>query len=89
MKKTSAALRLGARAVVQKRSALETLIAAIQTAVGGFVSSPPTAHVEFKRGSERPAINPLTARESAIVRHVAEGLHNAEVAERLSITEVL
>lgn len=84
---SSAALRLGARAVVQKRFALETLIAAIQTAVGGFVSSPPTAHAEFKKGSERPAVNPLTARESAIVRYVAEGLHNAEVAERLSITE--
>ena len=83
----AAALRLGARAVVQKRFALETLIAAIQAAVDGFVSSPPTAQAEFTKRSGNPAANPLTARESSIVRYVAEGLHNAEVAERLSITE--
>ena len=41
-----AALRLGARAVVQKRFALETLIGAIQAAVDGFVSSPPTYQAE-------------------------------------------
>lgn len=85
---SAAALRLGAHAVVQKRFALETLIAAMQAAVDGFVSSPPTSRAEF---TERPgtssASSPLTERESSIVRYVAEGLRNAEVAKLLSITE--
>lgn len=82
-----AALSLGARAVVQKRFALETLIAAMLAAVAGFVSSPPTTQAEYRERSGNLVANPLTARESSIVRYVAEGLHNAEVAERLSITE--
>ncbi len=84
---TSAALRLGARAVVQKRFALETLIAAIQAAVEGFVSSPPTSKAEFTERTGNSAANLLTARESTIVRYVAAGLHNGEVADLLSITE--
>jgi len=82
-----AALRLGARAVVQKRFALETLIGAIQAAVDGFVSSPPIYQAEVTGASGRPRSNRLTARESAIVGYVAAGLHNAEVANLLSITE--
>ena len=82
-----AALRLGARAVVQKRFALETLIAAIQAALDGFVSSPPTSKAEFIERSDNVTTNPLTARESTIVRYVAAGLHNAEVASLMSITE--
>src|SRR6266436_7868524 len=35
-----------------------------------------------------PPEEPLTPREIEIVRHVAMGLRNAEVAERLSISEV-
>src|SRR5258708_19576489 len=66
-----AALRLGARAVVQKRFALETLIAAIQAAVDGFVSLPPTSQAEFSERSGNLPTNPLTARESTIVRYVA------------------
>src|SRR5258708_16053555 len=73
---TAAALRLGARAVVQKRFALETLIAAMQAAVDGFVSSPPTTRAEFTQRSGNPESNPLTERESSIVRYVAEGLRN-------------
>lgn len=84
---SAAALRLGARAVVQKRFALETLIAAMQAAVDGFVSSPPTTQAEFMDRSGNPTSNPLTEHESSIVRYVAEGLRNAEVAKLLSITE--
>jgi len=84
---SAAALRLGARAVVQKRFALETLIAAMQAAVDGFVSTPPTTRAEFTERSGSPESNPLTERESSIVRYVAEGLRNAEVGRLLSITE--
>ena len=81
------ALSLGARAVVQKRFALETLIGAIQAAVDGFVSSPPIYKAEGAGAAGRPGVKRLTARQSAIVEYVAAGLRNAEVASLLSITE--
>ena len=75
------ALSLGARAVVQKRFALETLIGAIQAAVDGFVSSPPIYKAEGAGAAGRPGVKRLTARQSAIVEYVAAGLRNAEVAK--------
>jgi two-component system NarL family response regulator len=80
------ALRLGARAVVHKRFAIETLMTAIQTVRDGLVWMPPTVQAEFAEQSSSTAKR-LTARELEIVRFVAVGLRNAEVAERLSITE--
>jgi two-component system NarL family response regulator len=84
---TAAALSLGASAVVQKRFALETLIAAIQSAVDGFVSSPPISKGELTQRTGNLTESPLRARELTIVRNVAAGLRNAEVANLLSITE--
>ncbi len=46
---------------------------------------PPTEFTD-RSGTSSP-LNPLTERESSIVRYVAEGLRNAEVAKLLSITE--
>jgi two-component system NarL family response regulator len=80
------ALRMGARAVVHKRFAIETLMTAIQTVRNGLVWMPPTVQAEFAaQGSS--TVKRLTARELEIVRFVAVGMRNAEVAERLSITE--
>jgi two-component system NarL family response regulator len=80
------ALRLGARAIVHKRFAIETLMTAIQTVRDGLVWMPPTVQSEFAAQSSSTARR-LTARELEIVRFVAVGLRNAEVAERLAITE--
>jgi len=80
------ALRLGARGIVQKRFAIETLMTAIRTVAAGLVWMPPTVQTEFAR-QESASGDELTPRESEIVRYVASGLRNAEVAERLSITE--
>jgi two-component system, NarL family, response regulator LiaR len=80
------ALRLGARAIVQKRFAVETLMTAIRTAAEGLVWMPATVQAQFAI-QESPASRQLTARESEIVRHVASGMRNAQVAERLSISE--
>lgn len=82
------ALRLGARAIVQKRFAIETLITAIRTVADGLVWMPPAVQAEFV-GQDNSAARAkeLTARETEIVRYVATGLRNAEVAERMSITE--
>jgi two-component system NarL family response regulator len=80
------ALRLGAKGVVQKRFAIETLMMAVRSVVDGLVWMPPTVQTEFAR-QESSTGKELTPRESEIVRYVASGLRNNEVAERLSITE--
>jgi two-component system NarL family response regulator len=81
------AMRMGARAVVQKRFAVQTLMEAIRTVAGGSVWMPPVLQAEISAqwtgsGSRQP-----TTREEEIIRHVAAGLRNAEIADRLSITE--
>jgi len=79
-----AAIRAGASGVVFKRFAIETLIDAIRTVAGGDVWLSPTLREAEAR---EPAPEPLTPREHEIVRHVALGLRNAEVAARLAISE--
>ncbi len=80
------ALRLGARAIVQKRFAIETLMTAIRAVADGLVWMPPTVQAALAV-RENSRTRQLTARESELVRLVAIGMRNAEVAERLSITE--
>jgi len=80
------ALRLGAKGIVQKRFAIETLMMAVRSVADGMVWMPPVVQTEFAR-QESSSGKELTPRESEIVRYVASGLRNTEVAERLSITE--
>src|ERR1700683_607936 len=80
------ALRLGARGIVQKRFAIETLMTAIRTVAEGLVWMPAALQTEFA-GRENVAQKRLTVRESEIVRCVASGLRNAQVAESLSFSE--
>jgi DNA-binding NarL/FixJ family response regulator len=80
------ALRLGARAIVQKRFAIETLMTAIQAVADGLVWMPPAMQAALI-GQDGPAAKKLTRRESEIVRYVAIGMRNAEVAARLSLSE--
>ncbi len=83
-----AAIRMGARAVVQKRFAVQTLIEAIHAVSDGSVWMPPALQAEMvKARSVLSDSKRLTSRETEIVRLVATGLRNAETAERLSITE--
>lgn len=81
------ALRAGARAIVQKRFAVETLMEAIRAVAGGMVWIPPAiqAQVMTQWGTTRG--ERLTAREVEIARSVAAGSKNAEIATQLSITE--
>jgi DNA-binding NarL/FixJ family response regulator len=81
-------MRLGARAIVQKRFAIESLMEAIRTVIKGHVWMPPAVQAELlamQRGVS--TTEQLTRRECEIVSFVATGLRNAEVAQRLSITE--
>jgi two-component system NarL family response regulator len=82
-----AALRAGARAVVFKRFAIETLMDAVRAVMDGHVWMPPTLQAEMAKQLLEPASDALSAREVEIVRLVALGLRNAEIAQRLSITE--
>jgi DNA-binding NarL/FixJ family response regulator len=80
------ALRLGARAVVYKRCAIETLVTAIRAVAEGQVWLPPDLQAALVL-QDNSVPKRLTARESDIVRLVAMGMRNAEVAERLSLSE--
>jgi len=80
------ALRLGARAIVQKRFAIESLMTAIQAVTEGLVWMPPAMQAALV-GQDGTAAKKLTPRESEIVRYVAVGMRNAEVAARLSLSE--
>ena len=82
-----AALRAGARAVVFKRFALETLMDAVRAVVEGHVWMPPALQAEMTAQALQSETEPLSSREREIVRAVALGLRNAEVAQRLAIAE--
>jgi DNA-binding NarL/FixJ family response regulator len=82
------AIRAGARGLVFKRFGIETLMKAIATVMEGHVWLPPEVQAEISARLREPSDSPLTQREREIVRHVALGLRNAEVATALGITEV-
>jgi DNA-binding NarL/FixJ family response regulator len=82
-----AAFRAGARAVVFKRFAVEELLDAIRAVARGEVCMPRALQARIISGLGAAAPEPLTSRERDVIRHVALGLHNAEVARRLLISE--
>jgi two-component system NarL family response regulator len=83
-----AAIRAGARGLVFKRFAIETLMRAVEAVMQGHVWFPPEIQAEITARLREPTEVSLTQREREIVHHVALGLRNSEVAERLGITEV-
>ncbi len=81
------ALREGAHGVVLKRFAVETLMDAVRTVAAGETWLPPRLQTRMAselRGATRIT---LTVRERDIVRLVARGLRNGEVAGKLFISE--
>lgn len=84
---TVAAIRAGARGLVFKRFAIETLMTAIRTVMDGHVWLPPELQSEIAARLREPTGGSLTRREREIVRHVAVGLRNAEVADKLGVSE--
>jgi DNA-binding NarL/FixJ family response regulator len=61
---------------------------AIRSAMDGHVWMPPELQAAVTAQLRAPNTTVLTRREREIVRHVALGLRNAEVARRLGIGEV-
>jgi len=80
-------IRQGARGVVHKRFAVETLMEAIRSVAEGLVWMPATIQAELAAQLRNSPAVKLTARENEVVRCVALGMRNAEIAERFQITE--
>src|SRR5262249_32103412 len=68
--------------------ALETLMDAMRTVVSGGVWMPPDVESAVAGGVPEPNAVALTRREREIVRYVALGMRNAEIAQHLEIGEV-
>jgi NarL family two-component system response regulator LiaR len=86
------AIKAGALGYHLKDSHPEELVQAIREVHRGESSLHPLIArkvlEELSRPSERPlTLDPLTPREVEVLRLVAQGLENAEIAERLVITE--
>jgi len=82
-----AAIRSGARAVVFKRFAVTMLLEAIRAVAAGHVWLPPPLQAAVVLGLREPERPAITTRERDIVRQVALGRRNAEVAQDLFISE--
>ncbi len=85
-----AALAAGADAYCVKSSDPAVVVDAIRTvASGGAYFDPKIAHVVLRKLSgtpTHPATSPLTPRETEILKLIAEGIGNTEIAERLFVS---
>jgi DNA-binding NarL/FixJ family response regulator len=74
------AIELGARGFLSKMATIAQILDAVRTVAAGGTAFPPAA-----RRALRDALRSPTAREVEIVRLVADGHTNAEIAEQLSL----
>lgn len=96
-----AAIAAGAKGYLIKAAPADELIAGVRAVVAGEVALSPqvaTALVtRLQRGSApdadevrpspAPPLSPLSSRETEVLRLVAQGMRNAQIAERLYISE--
>ncbi|MCX6544923.1 MAG: response regulator transcription factor [Acidobacteria bacterium] len=80
-----AALRAGATGYIRKDAEPETLLAAIRAVARGRTFIDP--YVACRVAEDATAHEELTAREREVLRHVALGLSNKDIAEALSVSE--
>ena len=90
---TAHALRSGVRAILPRDSGLEEILAGVQAAHSGLVLLDPgvtlnlTSRIPTQAGQPAAGFDDLTAREIEVLRMLAEGLGNREMASRLSISD--
>jgi NarL family two-component system response regulator YdfI len=92
---TAQALRMGARAVLPAELPRAQLLAALEAVSRGFVVAMPVEAETIVAASQIPAsatngeelLEPLTPREQEVLRMLALGLANKEIAARLNISE--
>lgn len=82
-----AAFRAGARAVVFKRFTVDMLLQAVRAVARGDMWIPQGLQAHVRKGLRAHVAEALTSRERDVIRGVARGLRNAEVAGRLLISE--
>ena len=87
----SAAIRMGARAVLSAEFSRGQVLAALEAVSQGFVVTTPLANPVQSAAPpqvEPPALlEPLTARELEVLRLLALGLANKQIAARLNISD--
>lgn len=86
-----AAIRAGAVGYMLKDSTADELRTAITSAANGQVHLAPQAMAGLLREVRAPqpieAVEPLTERQTEVLRHLSHGLSNKEIALRLNISE--
>ncbi|MEO6025748.1 MAG: response regulator transcription factor [Candidatus Binatia bacterium] len=81
------AMRAGAHGAIFKRGTIDLLIEAIGAVHAGQIWMPPEIQSRMVASFHAEPSRRLTRREHEVVRHVALGRRNAEVAKMLFITE--
>ena len=81
------AMRAGAHGAIFKRGTIDLLIEAIGAVHAGQIWMPPEIQSRMVESMDFEPSRRLTRREREVVRHVALGHRNAEVAKMLYITE--
>lgn len=82
-----AAVRKGARAIVFKRFAVESLMDAIRMVATGNVWLPASLQTHMAARLRSPAGTALSPREEEIVGYIGQGMRNGEIAKLLAISE--
>ncbi len=87
---TAEAVRLGVRALLPRDASAEEILAAVEAAAAGLALISPADLEGWLRAGPQAAVAPetaLTPRETEVLRLMAEGAANKQIAWKLSISE--
>ncbi|MDH6181975.1 DNA-binding NarL/FixJ family response regulator [Microbacteriaceae bacterium SG_E_30_P1] len=80
------AIEAGASGYLLKAAPPEEIVAGIRSVARGDVALAPSIAASLVRGMSRPTVT-LSARETEVLRHVADGRSNREIAAQLHLSE--